>query len=118
MRRMTRGLIIDVFCGGGGASTGISMATGRSPDIVIDKDRDVLRIHAARNKFSLVGACAGAIGMRMLTPRELFRAQGFPESYIIDRDTDGRLISRSTQVRAAGNAVCPPIAAAIVRCSC
>ncbi|MDO5434475.1 DNA cytosine methyltransferase [Eubacterium sp.] len=32
------------------------------------------------------------IGMRMLTPRELFRAQGFPESYVIDQDTLGESI--------------------------
>lgn len=54
------------------------------------------------------------IGMRMLTPRELFRAQGFPEDYVIDRLSDGTEISKSDQVRLCGNSVCPPIAAAIV----
>jgi len=54
------------------------------------------------------------IGMRMLTPRELFRAQGFPESYVIDRKPDGVPISKTEQVSKCGNSVCPPIAAALV----
>ncbi|MBQ9348715.1 MAG: DNA cytosine methyltransferase [Oscillibacter sp.] len=55
------------------------------------------------------------VGLRMLTPRELYRAQGFPDDYIIDRDAEGRAYSRSAQVARCGNAVCPPMAAAIVR---
>ena len=54
------------------------------------------------------------IGMRMLTPRELFRAQGFPESYVIDRKPDGTPISKTEQVSKCGNSVCPPMAAALV----
>ena len=54
------------------------------------------------------------IGMRMLQPRELYRAQGFPDSYIIDRGPDGRRLSRTSQVRMCGNSVCPQVAAAIV----
>ena len=54
------------------------------------------------------------IGMRMLSPRELFRAQGFPESYIIDRKPDGSPISKTDQVSKCGNSVCPPMAAALV----
>lgn len=54
------------------------------------------------------------IGMRMLQPRELYRAQGFPDSYIIDRGADGRQLSKAAQVRMCGNSVCPPIARAIV----
>lgn len=72
------------------------------------------------------------IGMRMLTPRELFRAQGFPDSYIIDRayvvDKDGiirinpetgrlleRVLTKEAQIRMCGNSVCPPVACALVR---
>ncbi|MBI1425798.1 MAG: DNA cytosine methyltransferase [Gammaproteobacteria bacterium] len=55
------------------------------------------------------------IGMRMLTPRELYRAQGFPDSYIIDRMADGAALNKTAQVRMCGNSVCPPLAAAIVR---
>lgn len=54
------------------------------------------------------------IGMRMLQPRELYRAQGFPDSYIIDRTTDGRELPKTAQVRMCGNSVCPPVAAAVV----
>jgi DNA (cytosine-5)-methyltransferase 1 len=54
------------------------------------------------------------IGMRMLSPRELFRAQGFPESYIIDRKPDGSPISKTEQVSKCGNSVCPPMACALV----
>lgn len=53
------------------------------------------------------------IGLRMLTPRELFRAQGFPDGYIIDRGPDGEALSKSGQVGRAGNSVCPPLAAAV-----
>jgi len=55
------------------------------------------------------------IGLRMLTPRELFDAQGFPHDYIIDTDADGKEYPRSEQVRRCGNAVCPPIPTALVR---
>jgi len=54
------------------------------------------------------------IGMRMLQPRELYRAQGFPDSYLIDRGADGRPLSKASQVRMCGNSVCPPLARAIV----
>lgn len=55
------------------------------------------------------------IGMRMLQPRELYTAQGFPASYVIDRAADGRTLSKAAQVRMCGNSVCPPLAAALVR---
>lgn len=55
------------------------------------------------------------IGMRMLTPRELANAQGFPRDYIIDRGADGKPLTKTAQVRMIGNSVCPPVAAAIVR---
>lgn len=55
------------------------------------------------------------IGMRMLVPRELFRAQGFPDSYAIDIEHEGRPLPKTTQIALAGNSVCPPLAEAIVR---
>jgi len=55
------------------------------------------------------------IGMRMLAPRELYRAQGFPDSYLIDLVIDGRRLPKDAQVRMVGNSVCPPLAAAIAR---
>ena len=55
------------------------------------------------------------IGLRMLKPKELYGCQGFPEDYIIDRDYTGKTYPRSEQVKRCGNAVCPPIPAALVR---
>lgn len=54
------------------------------------------------------------IGMRMLSPRELYRAQGFPDGYVIDKGADGRPITKTAQVRMCGNSVSPPVAAALV----
>lgn len=55
------------------------------------------------------------IGLRMLEPRELYGCQGFPPDYIIDHDLSGKSYPRSEQVRRCGNAVCPPVPAALVR---
>lgn len=55
------------------------------------------------------------IGLRMLEPKELYGCQGFPNDYIIDHDYTGKKYPRSEQVRRCGNAVCPPIPAALVR---
>ncbi|MED5757827.1 DNA cytosine methyltransferase [Enterobacter roggenkampii] len=55
------------------------------------------------------------IGMRMLQPAELYRAQGFPEWYIIDRDYMGNRYAKDKQVARCGNAVPPPFAEALVR---
>lgn len=74
----------------------------------------------SRDRFGLV-TIAGVdyqivdIGLRMLEPKELYGCQGFPEDYIIDRDYTGKKYPRSEQVRRCGNAVCPPIPAALVR---
>lgn len=74
------------------------------------------------------------IGLRMLAPHELYRAQGFPEEYVIDEIPDPALLfvnghqvdgdprqlprvklSKSSQVRMCGNSVCPPLAEALIR---
>lgn len=74
----------------------------------------------SRDRFGLV-TINGAdyqivdIGLRMLEPRELYGCQGFPDDYIIDHDYTGKTYPRSEQVRRCGNAVCPPIPAALVR---
>ena len=58
------------------------------------------------------------VGMRMLTPRELFNAQGFPADYEIERALDGRVFSKADQVGRAGNSVSPPWAAAHFAANC
>lgn len=55
------------------------------------------------------------IGLRMLTPKELYAANGFPADYIIDKDCDGKTYGKTKQVARCGNAVPPPFAEALVR---
>ena len=67
--------------------------------------------------FSIGGAWyfMADIGLRMLTPRELYRANGFPDDYKIERDYTGHEYGKSKQVARCGNAVPPPFATALVR---
>lgn len=53
------------------------------------------------------------IAMRMLTPRELLLAQGFPADYRVDVTADGERVSKADQVKLIGNSVCPPVARAL-----
>ena len=75
------------------------------------RTRDCLALVTVRGEqYAIVD-----IGMRMLTPRELFRAQGFPEGYVIERGADGEKMTKTAQVRMCGNSVCPPLAKAVIR---
>ena len=81
--------------------------------------REPLHTVTTKDRFGLVTVRGQSyqiadIGLRMLTPRELYRAQGFPESYVIDRGAAGEPITKTAQVRMCGNSVCPPLARAIV----
>lgn len=93
--------------------------------------RDPLHTVTTKDRYGLVTVAGEEyaitdIGLRMLAPRELFRAQGFPDNYIIDRglhfDEAGnqhwKPLTKSAQVRMCGNSVCPPLAAALVRANC
>ena len=73
-------------------------------------DSEVLLLVVGNVKYYIYDIC-----LRMLTPRELYNAMGFPQDYIIDRDNRGRPISRADQVARCGNAVCPAVAEAMVR---
>jgi len=55
------------------------------------------------------------ICLRMLQPHELYRAQGFPASYIIDKGADGKPFTKTEQVHMCGNSVSPPPMAALAR---
>lgn len=82
--------------------------------------KDPLDTVTAQDRFGLVTIDGTDyqivdIGLRMLEPRELYGCQGFPDDYIIDRDYTGKTYPRSEQVRRCGNAVCPPLPAALVR---
>lgn len=66
----------------------------------------------------VIGRCAyyiADITLRMLTPRELYNAMGFPKDYVIDHDYMGKSYKKSAQVARCGNAVSPPMAEAVVR---
>lgn len=82
--------------------------------------KDPLDTITAQDRFGLVTIYGteyqiADIGLRMLEPKELYGCQGFPEDYIIDHDCDGKTYPRSEQVRRCGNAVCPPLPAALVK---
>lgn len=81
---------------------------------------DPLHTVTTRDRFGLVTVAGQEyqivdIGLRMLSPRELFRAQGFPDSYKIQFEYNGKPLSKKAQVRMCGNSVSPPVAAAVVR---
>jgi DNA (cytosine-5)-methyltransferase 1 len=72
-----------------------------------------------RDRFGLVQVAGHAyeiadIGMRMLIPRELYRAQGFPESYLIAPTVAGKPLTQTAQIRMAGNSAPPHVVQAIV----
>lgn len=72
--------------------------------------QDVILFRVGEDWFFLAD-----IGLRMLIPRELYRANGFPDDYKIDRDYLGNEYKKSKQVARCGNAVPPPFAEALVR---
>lgn len=73
-------------------------------------DDDILLLEICGAVYYIADIC-----LRMLSPRELYNAMGFPPDYIIDRDYMGRPYPKNEQVARCGNAVCPPMAAAVVR---
>lgn len=98
-----RAFLIKYYSGDNMASCDMPMPT------ITTKDRmGLVTVHG--QDYRIVD-----IGLRMLTPRELFNAQGFPASYIIDTDADGNAYPKDAQVERCGNAVPPPFATALVR---
>ena len=90
-------------------SGGVAKSIEDPLDTVTTKDRfGLVTIHGEEYIIT-------DIKMRMLEPRELFRAQGFPEDYIIEHDSEGNPFPRNKQVARCGNAVTPPVPAALVR---
>jgi len=83
--------------------------------------RDPTPTATAKDRMQLVtvqidgtGYVLTDIGMRMLAPRELFRANGFPDSYVIDHGRDGQRLTKTAQVRLVGNSVPPQWVCALV----
>lgn len=83
----------------------------------VDQPLDTI---TTKDRFGLV-TVAGVdyqivdIGLRMLTPRELYNAQGFPPDYEIEVDCYGNSYPKKEQVARCGNAVPPAFATALVR---
>jgi len=87
--------------------------------------RDPMNTVTTRDRLALVTVVLKGtpylivdIGLRMLAPRELYRAQGIPPEYQIEVGHDGRRFPKSTQVRMVGNSVSPPPAAALIAANC
>jgi len=86
-------MIVDSFAGGGGASTGIEMALGRSPDVAINHNRAALAMHAANH----------------------------PETIHLDSniwDVAGKPLTTTQQGSCVGNSVSPDLAEALVAANC
>lgn len=87
--------------------------------------RDPVHSITTKDRFGLVTVMINGvdyvvtdIGMRMLSPRELFNAQGFPPEYIIDRQANGKSIGKTKSVHGCGNSVPPDVVAAIIDENC
>ena len=84
--------------------SGIAVDLHDPVDTITTKDRLALvTVHIQGVPHVIVD-----IGLRMLKPHELYRAQGFPTGYIIDRTANGTPLSTSAAVRMVGNSVSPP----------
>jgi DNA (cytosine-5)-methyltransferase 1 len=99
---LVTGLLVKYY------GTGGDQTVNRPLDTVTTKDRFALvTIYGVPHRIV-------DIGMRMLSPRELARAQGFPDSYALDATALGTAITQTDQTRMIGNSVCPPVARAII----
>lgn len=98
-----RAFLIKYYGGEGGQTMTEPMHT------ITTKDRFGL-IQIQGEDYAIVD-----IGMRMLTPRELYNAQGFPADYEIETDCYGKAYPKTKQVARCGNSVPPPFATALLR---
>lgn len=111
---------LDTITGGGGGAGGhfgmvyafLSKYYGTAIGQVLDMPLDTV---TSKARFGVVTVTIEGeeyaivdIGMRMLQPHELAKAQGFPDGYILTG-------TKSEQVARIGNSVCPPVAEALVR---
>ena len=120
-------IIVDNFAGGGHFGVVTTTVAKAEPNADLKhwpEIRELLNTYCGYNLgsedvilFQIDGTLyfMADIGLRMLTPRELYSANGFPPDYIIDRDYKGNSYGKSKQVARCGNAVPPPFAAALVR---
>ena len=111
------------ICAGGGHAAQVSAFLVKYYGTAVGQHlSEPLHTATSKARFGLVTvSIAGEpyvlvdIGMRMLTPRELFRAQGFPDDYDITTGPNDKPLTLTAQRRMCGNSVCPDLAAAVAR---
>lgn len=94
----------------GEVRTLLMKCTGSTGTLDLETESSPWLVTIKGEKYEIVD-----IGARMLSPRELYRVQGFTDDYIIDRDCFGNRITVTEQINKCGNSVCPPVAEALVR---
>ncbi|WEA18669.1 DNA cytosine methyltransferase [Pseudomonas juntendi] len=87
-----------------------SAADAPAPTITTKDRLGLVTVFVRGTPYVIVDIC-----LRMLQPHELYRAQGFPASYIIDKGADGKTFTKTEQVHMCGNSVSPPPMAALAR---
>ncbi len=87
-----------------------SAADAPAPTVTTKDRLGLVTVFVKGTPYVIVDIC-----LRMLQPHELYRAQGFPASYIIDKGADGKLFTKTEQVHMCGNSVSPPPMAAIAK---
>lgn len=88
----------------------ISAADAPAPTVTTKDRLGLVTVFVKGTPYVIVDIC-----LRMLQPHELYRAQGFPSSYIIDKGADGKPFTKTEQVHMCGNSVSPPPMAALAR---
>ncbi|AZE22499.1 DNA cytosine methyltransferase [Pseudomonas chlororaphis] len=88
----------------------ISGADAPAPTITTKDRLGLVTVTIRGTPYVIVDIC-----LRMLQPSELYKAQGFPADYIIDRGADGKPFTKTQQVHMCGNSVSPPPMAALAR---
>ncbi|ANI02879.1 DNA methyltransferase [Pseudomonas putida SJTE-1] len=88
----------------------ISACDAPAPTVTTKDRLGLVTVFVKGTPYVIVAIC-----LRMLQPHELYRAQGFPASYIIDKGADGKAFTKTEQVHMCGNSVSPPPMAALAR---
>ncbi|QJQ21438.1 DNA methyltransferase [Pseudomonas sp. SK] len=88
----------------------ISACDSPAPTVTTKDRLGLVTVFVKGTPYVIVDIC-----LRMLQPHELYRAQGFPASYIIDKGADGKPFTKTEQVHMCGNSVSPPPMAALAR---
>ncbi|WP_025129944.1 DNA cytosine methyltransferase [Pseudomonas sp. PH1b] len=88
----------------------VSAANEPAPTITTRDRLGLVTVTIKGTPYVIVDIC-----LRMLQPSELYKAQGFPDDYIISHGADGKPFTKTQQVHMCGNSVSPPPMAALAR---